>query len=613
MKTRIAVSAGLLILALASDALVGRELWRDYQFSEKRIASETQDAAQAVAHGVDLLFNRVSESLAAVADVLRIHPRSFLPGDPALKGILERHVRDAPMLRNLFVIGIDGTVLAVATYDRSAHAIARELSGLDAFAALWRAGAPGGTGVLMDIDLPVEPPTVPVVLPVVGPAGAVIAVVVADLAPTTIDDGVSLGTVAAGSAISLATRTGRIVACTEAGWGGCDGGAASLPVTALTATATTDAGLVATVRTSTEEQTERWMRFATGVGGAAAALTLGLPVLGWLFVGEIQRRVRARQYLVAENERLAHDYEAVAAELDHREARMRVLIDRIHDAVLVVDRDGVIEDANVAASNLLSTDGASLVGVALEACVPGLGVPDEIDDAHDAVVDEIILERGGAPAAVLEVTFSRDCDLNLPHVLVIIRDVTDQKNTEERLRHMATVDGLTGVLNRRAFMDAAGRALAPNGTTPFTIAMIDADHFKSINDNHGHQTGDEVLRILAGVIRGSVRSDDLVGRFGGEEFIVAMPGMTEMGAMRFADRLLGETRRASVVADDAAVGFTISIGWTVKPAGEKATLDTLIGAADEHLYQAKTQGRDRAIGSRYSNRGNTRPETLHAT
>lgn len=599
MKTRLAVSGALLVLALASDVLVGRELWRDYGFSRQKAARDAQATAQAVAHGIDLFFGRVTQSLAAVADVLRVHPRSFLPGDPALKAVLERHIRDAPMLRNLFVIGIDGTVLAAANYESAADAIARELAAQDSFADLWHAQGPKEGRLLIDLDPALEPATVPVALPVVGAAGAVIALVVADLAPTTIDDGAATSLTAPGTTFSIATESGQLIVCTGPGSTGCDESAAPQDDRALSATATATFGLTTTVRISTEEREERWLRFAAGVGGAAAAVTLGLPLLGWLFIGELQRRRQARRYLMAENERLARDYMALTADRDHREARMRVLIDRIHDGVLIVDRNGLIEDANAAAVTLLSADIDALIGAGLGTCIPGLEVPDEIDHADAALVQEVTFAPEGAAVSVFEVSFSRDCDLNLPHVLVVLRDITEQKKSQDRLRHMATVDGLTGVLNRVAFMEAARKALADRRGSPFTVAMIDADHFKSINDTHGHQAGDEVLRVLAKIIQGSVRSDDLVGRFGGEEFIVAMPGMGDTGAIRFVERLLAETRRASVVADGRSITFTVSIGWAVKPPDQCAALDALIGLADDHLYDAKAQGRDRSVGGRY--------------
>lgn len=599
MKIRFAASAGLLVVALAADLLLARMLWRDYDEVQLQVERDAQAAAENVAYLLDQVLGRVTESLTAVGDVLRVHPRGFRSGDPMLQSILEHRVRDLPILRNLFVVGIDGLVLSSASPDPAARRIAEDVAAHGAFSALWLPPHAAESRVLADIGPFLDPAAVPVALPVVGAAGAVIAVVVAEVAPSTLAIGAQTGVLADVATIAITDGAGRMMICARAaGPGGCRAEEARDPAAVAAASATTDLGLTAVVDIPTGERRARWLRFAAGIGGGALALTVALPVLGWFLVAEVQRRRRARQYLEAENERLSRDYATVAAELDHREARMRVLIDRIHDAILVVDRDGRIEEANAASLRLLCSDGGALIGTQLSACLPGLEIPDEIDGVEDALVQELTVEREDAAASILEVTFSRDCDLNLPHVLVIIRDISEQKKSEDRLRRQATVDGLTGLLNRAAFMETAGQALAEGRGAPFTIAMIDADHFKAVNDTYGHQAGDEVLRALAQIIRGTVRADDLVGRFGGEEFIVAMPGMTEMGATRFAERLLGATRRASVPVDGQSLSFTVSIGWALKPAAQAVDLEKLIGVADDHLYQAKDQGRNRSRGSR---------------
>lgn len=598
MKIRLAASAGILVVALAADLLLARMLWRDYGDVQLQVERDAQAAAENVAYLLDQVLGRVTESLTAVGDVLRVHPDGFRSGDPMLQSILEHRVRDLPILRNLFVVGIDGLVLSSASPDPAARRIAEDVAAHGAFSVLWLSPRGAESRVLADIGPFLDPAAVPVALPVVGAAGAVIAVVVAEVAPTTLAIGAQTGVLADVATIAITDGAGRMLICARAGPGGCREERVMDPAAVAAASATTEMGLTAVVDIPTGERRARWLRFAAGIGGGALALTVASPVLGWFLVAEVQRRRRARQYLVAENERLSRDYATVAAELDHREARMRVLIDRIHDAILVVDRDGRIEEANSASLRLLCSSGGMLIGTQLSACLPGLEVPDEIDGVEDALVQELVVEREDAAASILEVTFSRDCDLNLPHVLVIIRDITEQKKSEDRLRRQATVDGLTGLLNRAAFMEAAGSALAERRSAPFTIAMIDADHFKSVNDTYGHQAGDEVLRALAQIIRGAVRADDLVGRFGGEEFIVAMPGMTEMGATRFAERLLGATRRAAVAVEGASLSFTVSVGWALKPAAQAVDLEKLIGVADDHLYQAKAQGRDRSRGSR---------------
>jgi len=160
------------------------------------------------------------------------------------------------------------------------------------------------------------------------------------------------------------------------------------------------------------------------------------------------------------------------------------------------------------------------------------------------------------------------------------------------IRH-ASRDELTGLNRRGALMDhLAGLELGPD--EPVAVIMLDVDHFKGVNDRHGHPAGDAVLAHLGALIRECVRDEDLAARFGGEEFCVVLPGAGLASARAVAQRLVASTRSACVRAPGAGtLRFTISAGYAV---GRMADLDAGFRQADSALYAAKGKGRDRAVG-----------------
>lgn len=164
------------------------------------------------------------------------------------------------------------------------------------------------------------------------------------------------------------------------------------------------------------------------------------------------------------------------------------------------------------------------------------------------------------------------------------------------LRMVATRDDLTGLLNRKAFLDMAAELLRDRAFTQGTGALIlaDLDHFKAVNDTHGHAAGDVALQSFAGACLDTVRSTDLVGRYGGEEFVLLLPGAS---ALR-AEKIAGEISRhlAQVPTAGALEMPTVSYGVALYDAGTSGVED-LIASADRALYMAKSQGRNRTVHS----------------
>lgn len=201
----------------------------------------------------------------------------------------------------------------------------------------------------------------------------------------------------------------------------------------------------------------------------------------------------------------------------------------------------------------------------------------------------------------------RDPDGGVVGVTGTLRDIDDRKRLEEHVvkakrraeAHareatlLAATDELTGIANRRAFLRHLDREIegATEFGLPLAVAMFDVDHFKAVNDRHGHAVGDRVLRQIAARANAVVRSGDVVGRLGGEEFGIVMSGATAEDATVIAERLR-EAMEMSRGADDPFLpGVTISVGIAVREGQRDAA--ALLNAADEALYVAKGDGRNR--------------------
>ncbi len=164
----------------------------------------------------------------------------------------------------------------------------------------------------------------------------------------------------------------------------------------------------------------------------------------------------------------------------------------------------------------------------------------------------------------------------------------------EESQRLATTDGLTGLFNRRAFLERMvaemPRASATGSSTSFLV--LDLDHFKSINDTHGHGAGDSVLAIVAGVLRREARACDVVARWGGEEFVVALRGTDEAGAAVAAERFREAVAQLAISSPKGRpIPLTVSIGVAERAEGE--SLEALVDRADRAMYAAKVGGRNR--------------------
>lgn len=177
--------------------------------------------------------------------------------------------------------------------------------------------------------------------------------------------------------------------------------------------------------------------------------------------------------------------------------------------------------------------------------------------------------------------------------LAWIYDYTERRSMEEALRDMASRDPLTGIFNRRSFMDMARAQLARAHRfhEPLSVFVLDVDHFKRINDSFGHATGDDALRMVAAGCQAILREYDILGRLGGEEFVVVLPGATADESRVVAERVRRHLARMPIEAPDGTFRLTVSIGIAGLE-GATDTLERAIHRADLALYRAKHLGRN---------------------
>jgi diguanylate cyclase (GGDEF)-like protein len=176
-----------------------------------------------------------------------------------------------------------------------------------------------------------------------------------------------------------------------------------------------------------------------------------------------------------------------------------------------------------------------------------------------------------------------------------LRDELRERNLQ--LERMARTDVLTGMVGRRHGATVLAEACAAATATGERLAVIvaDIDHFKTVNDNHGHAAGDAVLRAVADVMRDGLVTGETAVRWGGEEFLLVLPGCATSGALARAERLRRALAAAPIDAGGRRHGVTVSLGCAVQTPGE--TPEALVARADEALYAAKAAGRDRVAAA----------------
>ncbi len=280
------------------------------------------------------------------------------------------------------------------------------------------------------------------------------------------------------------------------------------------------------------------------------------------------------------------------------------IFDSMRDGVLVVDPAGLLADFNPAAEMMIP--GLSYGNIGKPVC----------DITLSENFDEPVFDFHSDPNVTdkKEISWSigqEFCYYQLHSSPVINRrgrfvgktitvmDVTERARMEEKLTMLATYDGLTGIYNRAHFMETARSLLAEtdNAGEPFSMIIFDIDHFKHINDRFGHGIGDQALRHIAGIGEGNLIPGGLLGRYGGEEFVIALPRVGLSEAVVIAENLRREIASAPLSSAEGPIGITASFG--VAESGVCGIpLEDLLMEADRALYRSKESGRNRVSTAR---------------
>lgn len=297
-------------------------------------------------------------------------------------------------------------------------------------------------------------------------------------------------------------------------------------------------------------------------------------------------------------------------ELRLSEERLQGIITLAQDAIITADQDMRITLFNPAAERLFGYEAAAICGRSLD-----LLLPPEVHATHAAHMKaferssdtsrpmsartEVYGMTAGGRRFPAEVSIAKLAHSSGILYTAVVRDISERRRVETELRRLATTDPLTGLANRRHFLDLAetelGRLLRYG--RPLSVLMMDVDHFKAINDTHGHAAGDRALVQLAETCREELRDTDILGRLGGEEFAVVLTETSLPAAMEVAERL--RQRLGSVFVrrpDGGSFRFTVSIGITDGRNGDRS-IERALARADHALYQAKHSGRNRVVTS----------------
>lgn len=309
---------------------------------------------------------------------------------------------------------------------------------------------------------------------------------------------------------------------------------------------------------------------------------------------EISARKQAEALLEQKSLELfieAQERQEVLARLQESEERYRVIVEMSPDAI-VVEQDGLLAFANGAARHMLAArEDAPLVG-------KGLDEFNLLGDAARAArhpgqaVETVALKTDGS---TVEVSLSCVAIVygGRRATQVVLRDISDRKRLERQLAYQATHDPLTGVANRTALLEQLDDTLAyaRRHHIPVWVGFLDLDHFKQVNDRFGHRAGDQLLEVITNRLRTLLRKDDIIGRYGGDEFILVMRG----GADDMLSPTLLERVMAAVCQPVDFEGYSLSVTCSLGIASHPEDADdarSLLERADAAMYRAKESGRN---------------------
>jgi diguanylate cyclase (GGDEF)-like protein/PAS domain S-box-containing protein len=271
------------------------------------------------------------------------------------------------------------------------------------------------------------------------------------------------------------------------------------------------------------------------------------------------------------------------------------LVENMEDGVIVADASLRIADMNPAAQHLFGINLNGVLGKSLSVGLPLLRqiIPAVLSSEIEQREITIPIEGDDHVFEIRITSLLDNRELSMGR-LILMRDITSRKRTEEKLQILAITDPLTGIFNRRYFFDLAEREFqrTVRSGEPISVILIDVDRFKRVNDTYGHGVGDEVLQTMTHICRNSIRSYDVMARYGGEEFVILLPKTGSEEAIQVAERLRMNVAEGAMSKESPAGTITISLGVASLDQSTGLKFDQLLDRADVALYAAKRKNRN---------------------
>ncbi|MBB3110787.1 diguanylate cyclase (GGDEF)-like protein/PAS domain S-box-containing protein [Paenibacillus phyllosphaerae] len=268
------------------------------------------------------------------------------------------------------------------------------------------------------------------------------------------------------------------------------------------------------------------------------------------------------------------------------------IFESMRDGVVVLDPHDRIADYNQAALRMMPQLGPEAIGQPVEHLA--LPIPSIMEQLRKSEL-RLPWRRADGEECLYQIHASPvfKGDNQSAGLAIVFMDITEAARMHQELRHLATTDGLTQIMNRTYFMHCAQELLLKTRQTeqPFAIILFDIDHFKSVNDTYGHDTGDAALRHVVSVCNRFIAEGQLFARYGGEEFVIGLPQSAVADAEAFAERVRAAIAASPLVMRDGELAITASFGVATPGSGQD-TLAAMLSRADEALYAAKRGGRN---------------------
>ncbi|MCP5158443.1 MAG: GGDEF domain-containing protein [Gammaproteobacteria bacterium] len=323
-------------------------------------------------------------------------------------------------------------------------------------------------------------------------------------------------------------------------------------------------------------------------------------------IRQYARLLRHVRYLIRVGDRMQQELNHVNERLQKSEEKYRSLFENASEGIFIARLDGRLLCANPAMAHILgySAPKAFVKAYQISEQWPFLDSNDKerlfsalTEDGEVNHLQMQMLRQDGTVRWVEISARVRPPDPRHTDARVegILSDITERRRMLEELQQLAMTDSLTGLYNRRRFLELCEQELcrASRYRLEIGLLILDADHFKVVNDTYGHAVGDEVLQLISRLCRAHVREVDVVGRIGGEEFAVLLPQTGFPAAFEIAERLRTIIAQTALpLTNDQMLRFTVSIGGCVF-AARKLTVGELFKVADRALYTAKDNGRNR--------------------